>query len=99
MNDKIEYRLIEDGSGYGAFIDGHMAGDISFVKTGDSILIIDHTAVSDQVQGQGVGTELVRHVVEMARKENKKIIATCPFAKATIDKHPEFQDVLVQNNV
>lgn len=93
----IEYKLINDGTGFGAFMGDQMVGDISFVRTGENILIIDHTAVADDVQGQGVGTELVRHVIELARANDKKIIATCPFAKATIDRHPEFQDVMLKN--
>ena len=39
------------------------------------------TGVSDELGGQGLGTKLVDAVVEHARQNNLKIIASCPFAK------------------
>ena len=37
---------------------------------------------------------LVKRAVEDARRDGIKIIPLCPFAKAQIEKHPEWQDVL-----
>jgi predicted GNAT family acetyltransferase len=36
----------------------------------------------------------VQRGVEDARAEGRKIIALCPFAKALISRHSEWQDVL-----
>jgi predicted GNAT family acetyltransferase len=94
MKDKIQYKLGNDGNEYCACLNGERIGDITFVKTGVSPLIIDHTGVDDKFQGQGIGAELVRHVVGLARKQNKKIIPLCPFARAIFQRHPEFNDVL-----
>jgi uncharacterized protein len=57
---------------------------------------VDSTHVSDAVSGQGVGESLVRKMVEFARDQNKKIVPTCSFAKAQIEKHKELQDVLAK---
>ena len=37
---------------------------------------------------------MVQQAVEDARREGFKIIPLCPFAKATLQKHPEWQDVV-----
>ncbi len=66
---------------------------LSYVPNGD-ILTVDHTEVSPQLEGQGIGKKLVAQVVEYARNENKTIDPQCPFAKAVIEKTPEYQDVL-----
>ena len=47
-----------------------------------------------ELGGKGVGKALVFAAVQDARKENFKIIPLCPFAKATLDKTPEWQDVV-----
>jgi uncharacterized protein len=86
----------EDGPSGGRYIviiDGHTA-EMTFSKAGASRLIIDHTGVPDALRGKGAGQALVRQAVEDARAAGMKIIPLCPFAKAQIDKHPEWQDVL-----
>ena len=44
--------------------------------------------------GRGVGLALVERGVLDARAAGIKIIPLCPYAKAQIEKHPEWQDVL-----
>ncbi|WP_028778000.1 GNAT family N-acetyltransferase [Shimazuella kribbensis] len=68
--------------------------EIHFVPTGEERIIVDHTYVSDELRGQGIGEKLVSHIVNYAREEHKKIIPLCPFAKKEIDKHIEYQDIL-----
>jgi hypothetical protein len=71
----------------------HLA-EMTYSRAGDSLIIIDHTEVSDKLRGQGAGKKLVLAAVEYARKNNLKILPLCPFAKATFDRTPEIHDVL-----
>nr|WP_295975192.1 GNAT family N-acetyltransferase [uncultured Bacillus sp.] len=68
--------------------------EIHFVPTGATKLIVDHTYVSNELRGQGVGEALVKRIVAFAREEQKQIIPLCPFTKSQIDQHEEYQDVL-----
>ena len=83
----------ESGSFYvGQFADRQ--AEITYTwRTGDSI-VINHTEVNEELEGQGVGRQLVERVVEFAREKSLKVIPVCSFAKKVIDKTPEFQDVL-----
>ena len=86
----------EDGTSGGRYVttvDGHIA-EMTFSRAGTSRIIIDHTDVPDALRGQGVGRKLVERAVQDARAEGFKIIPLCPFAKATLDKTPEWQDVV-----
>jgi len=74
-------------------IDGHTA-EMTYSKAGATRLIIDHTGVPDALRGKGAGQAMVQRAVEDARAAGIKIIPLCPFAKAQIEKHPEWQDVL-----
>lgn len=59
-----------------------------------SIMIINHTSVSEKLAGKGVGKQLVKAAVEHARMNHFLIVPLCPFTKSVIDRTPEFQDVL-----
>ena len=83
----------ETGGRYVAVVDGHEA-EMTYSKAGATRLIIDHTGVPDALRGRGVGLALVKRAVEDAREAGIKIIPLCPYAKAQIDKRPEWQDVL-----
>lgn len=86
----------EDGESKGRYVirlDGHEA-EMTYSKAGAKLLIIDHTGVPDALEGKGLGALLVKRGVEDARREGKKIVPLCPFAKAYIARHPELQDVL-----
>lgn len=87
----------EDNGRKGSFfveIDGERVAEMTYVWTGDSRIIIDHTEVSEKLKGMGAGKQLVTKAVEFARTRQIKIFPLCPFAKSVFDKVKEFQDVL-----
>lgn len=95
MDDWIEITREEGESKgrYVAVVDGHEA-EMTYSRAGTAMIIIDHTGVPDALRGRGVGQAPVRRGVEDARAEGRKIVPLCPFAKAQIARHPEWQDVL-----
>ncbi len=70
-----------------------VAAEMIYTTTGDK-MIIEHTEVDEVLRGNKTGYELVHAAVEYARHHAMKIIPLCPFAKAVLDKKPEWQDVL-----
>lgn len=74
-------------------LDGAEA-ELTYTRAGDGLIIIDHTGVPAAMRGMSVGQGMVRRAVEDARAENRRIVPLCPFAKAQITRHPEWQDVL-----
>lgn len=77
-------------------VNGEDLAEMTYVWTGDDKFIIDHTFVDERLKGQGVGYKLVNEAVEMAREKNVGIITLCPFAKATMEKKKELQDVWIK---
>ncbi|MGB3625330.1 MAG: GNAT family N-acetyltransferase [Henriciella sp.] len=90
---KIEREEGPSGGRYFVRIDGHEA-EMTYSKAGQTRIIIDHTGVPQALSGRGIGQALVERGVMDARKEGKTIIPLCPYAKAQIEKHPDWQDVL-----
>jgi predicted GNAT family acetyltransferase len=79
---------------YVARAPGKPDAEMTFSIANAHMIIIDHTGVPDEWRGQGVGKALVQRAVEDARARGVQIIPLCPFAKAQIDKTPDWQDVL-----
>ena len=89
----FDYRLEEDASRFAVFYENEEIGEISFVKTGEHLLIIDHTYVDAKWKGHAIGNALVQKVVDFAVADNRKIIPLCPFAKKVFDRTPEYEAV------
>ncbi len=88
----------EDGVSKGRYhlvIDG-VEAEMAYSRAGAGIIIIDHTDVPAALRGRKAGERLVRQAIEDARREGVAIVPLCPFAKAQIDRHPEWQDVVRQ---
>ncbi|MCT8971785.1 GNAT family N-acetyltransferase [Microbaculum marinisediminis] len=88
---------LEDGPSKGRYvarIEGLPDAEMTFSRASPRLVIVDHTGVPDEMRGMGVGKALVARIVEDARERQFKIIPLCPFAKATIERTPEWHDVL-----
>ena len=90
---EIEREDSETGGRYVVRINGAEA-EMTYSRAGSSRIIIDHTGVPEAMRGLSVGRALVERAVMDAREGGYKIIPLCPFAKATLQKHKEWQDVL-----
>jgi predicted GNAT family acetyltransferase len=73
-------------------IDGHVAF-VVYRRRGDGTITLVHTEVPKALGGRGVGSTLVRAVLEKVRAEGLKVVATCPFVGAWMEKHREFDDL------
>ncbi|MGB0523107.1 MAG: GNAT family N-acetyltransferase [Flammeovirgaceae bacterium] len=73
---------------------GEKLATMTYSKAGKHMIIIDHTEVSDQLRGLGVGNKLVLAAVDYARAQKIRILPLCPFAKSVFDKMEEIRDVL-----
>lgn len=68
--------------------------EMTFVRAGDRLIIIDHTRVPEVYSGRGFGRALVERAVMDARRGGWRIIPLCPFTRATLKRHPEWSDVV-----
>ncbi|RDS84971.1 N-acetyltransferase [Dyella monticola] len=57
------------------------------------VMTMTHTGVPDEVGGRGIASELVRTALETARREGWKVIPACSYARAWMERHPEFADL------
>jgi predicted GNAT family acetyltransferase len=89
--------LIEDAperERYEAQVDGDLAGVLEYVRKRGHIALI-HTEVLPAFEGRGVGSAIVRFVLDDARRNDLRVIATCPYVQSYLDRHPEDDDIVV----
>jgi predicted GNAT family acetyltransferase len=71
--------------------DGHLA--FSSYTRADGVLTILHTEVPKALEGQGIGSALIRGALDAARAKGLKVKTKCEFAKAYVDRHSEYADL------
>jgi len=74
--------------------DGTVAGFVSYQRTDDGDFVAVHTEVDPAFEGQGVGGQIARAVVELVRKSGHKLRPDCEFIAGWMREHPESHDVL-----
>ena len=82
--ERSRYELLEDDQ---------LLGWVDYRPAGRSV-IIAHTEVLEGGEGRGLGSQLVRGVLEDLRAKGMTAFPTCPFATAFLARHPEYADVV-----
>ena len=76
--------------------DGKVISEITFPKEDDNVVNINYVFVDESIRGQWIADKLMKEAVEQIKKSNKKVIASCPFAKSWFQKNQEYQNLLVK---
>ena len=71
---------------------GHMA--VAAYRIEGDRISFTHTVVPEEVEGQGVGSRLIRAALDQVRDKGLKVVPVCYFVKGYIERHPEYQDLL-----
>ena len=57
-------------------------------------LVLLHTEVPAEIDGQGLGGALVRAAFEGAREAGERVVPLCSFAHAWAQRHPEYGELV-----
>ena len=74
--------------------EGKILGHLKYSLQGKDLLILDHTEVDPVMNGKGLASELVRHSVEFARKNNYKVDPRCSYAAKQFVRNEEYRELL-----
>ncbi|MFG1929153.1 GNAT family N-acetyltransferase [Mycobacterium sp. NPDC048908] len=70
-------------------VDGNVAGFVEYRRRPGVISLL-HTEIDPSHAGAGLGTLLVRTVLDSAREQGLAVQPYCPFIRRFIDRHPEY---------
>ena len=69
-------------------LDGHTA--FANYRRDGNLITVYHTEVPREFEGRGIGSALVKGVLDIAREQNLKVKPLCSFVRAYMDRHPEY---------
>ena len=81
----IEIKFIKQDNKAVAYEGKSEIGICEYVENKDTWNII-HTIVNNDYQGQGIAKRLVECVIDNEKKNSKKVIAECSYAKKILDR-------------
>ncbi|AKT52319.1 GNAT family N-acetyltransferase [Arsenicicoccus sp. oral taxon 190] len=73
--------------------DGELAGFADVRLEGD-VLVVPHTEIDPAFGGQGLGSELVRGLLDDIRARGLRVEPACSFVASYLDKHQEYADLV-----
>jgi predicted GNAT family acetyltransferase len=56
-----------------------------------------HTEVPEKIGGHGIGSALAEYAFKYARANHLPVKVYCPFVQAYLKRHPEYQDMVVDD--
>lgn len=62
----------------------------------DGVLLLTHTEVPPQAQGQGHAAALVKATLDWAREQGHRVRPLCSYVAAYMRRHPETQDLIAR---
>jgi predicted GNAT family acetyltransferase len=73
-----------------------LLGMIRYVKEPGTVVLV-HTEIRPKSEGQGVGSRLVAGALADIRSRGLKLVPVCPFVRAYMTRHPEYDDLVAAN--
>ncbi|WP_343342807.1 GNAT family N-acetyltransferase [Sphingomicrobium sp. XHP0239] len=67
--------------------DSDEAAEMTFSRTNDKLIMIDHTYVPPAARGQGLVEKLAERAYKYAKEKGWRIAPVCPFFKAEAQRH------------
>ena len=72
-------------------IDAYVAELAYYIK--GNVIVFTHTGVPSMLEGQGIGSKLVKAGLQYARDNTLKVESMCWFVSGYLERHPEVQDL------
>jgi len=95
-NQRMDYKVKNntDESRFEALTENKVIGLIDYRMTAPDIMTVYHTEVGDEYEGRGIAGEMTKSLLDFLRNNQFKIRPVCAYAKAYIQSHPEYQDLV-----
>ncbi len=72
---------------------GELLAFVDYRRVG-TVLTLTHAEVPPSLEGRGIGSQLVKGVLELIRARGETVIPRCSFVRRYLERHPEYADLL-----
>ena len=66
---------------------------ITYRELDPQLLELDHTYVPHERRGGGIASQLTVRALEYAREHGFRVVPSCPFVAAYLERHPEYREL------
>lgn len=80
-------------SRYELVVEDTVAGVVEYVEK-DGYVELTHTEIDPSHEGEGLGSQLARAVLDGLRNEERAVIPSCPFINSYLKRHPEYAELV-----
>lgn len=91
----LEIKAEEERERYTAYLDGRPVGWAQWILVRDTVLV-PYVLVAPEDHDKGIGSLLMRRILDDARAEGRTVLALCPFARRWTQLHPAYRDIARQ---
>lgn len=68
---------------------------ITYRELDGQTLELDHTYVPRESRGGGIASQLTSRALQYARERGYRVVPSCPFVAAYLERHPEYRELRV----
>ncbi|MCA5584941.1 MULTISPECIES: GNAT family N-acetyltransferase [Parabacteroides] len=92
-----DYELIDNTENHQyEFHIGKLVPKIEYIKSKNGEIYLTHTEVPVQLEGKGVGSQLVEKVLKDIERQELRLVPLCPFVAGYIKKHPDWRRIVMK---
>lgn len=88
--------LVRDNSEqrrYEAFVGDSLAGFADY-HSQPGLVTVMHTEIDPAFEGRGLGSALIRWMLDDIRSRGARVLPVCPFVRAFLQRHAEYADLV-----
>lgn len=94
MDEPISHEVDDRGGAFAIARDGRRIAELTYVRQGESVIVINHTFVDESLRGHGIARKLLDAAVAWARSNQVRIIPECSYARVVFARDESMRDVL-----
>lgn len=85
LHDKKNNRFVINIDGLDSFVE---------YSVYENVIDLHHTYTPPQLRGKGLAEKVVRAAIEYAKENKLKVIPSCSYVAAFMQRHPEYSELL-----
>ncbi|MFZ0454729.1 MAG: GNAT family N-acetyltransferase [Ignavibacteriaceae bacterium] len=90
---ELEIQHNKDKKRFFTFVDGREAY-LTYENDSNNVLNFNHTYVPFNLRGRNIAAKVVGHALEYVRENNLKVIPSCSYVRAFIEKNKQFSSLV-----
>jgi uncharacterized protein len=94
VDDAIAHEVGVRGGAFAITRDGRRIAELTYVRSGESVIVINHTFVDESLRGHGIARKLLDAAVAWARMNQVRIVPECSYARVVFARDASIREVL-----